>query len=99
MVAKADPATEEKPLQDYRLLHLGRVNRRCCVGVFLHGMDRMTITEQIKCVEREIRMRERVYARWVGAGKMSAGKADYELRCMKAVLETLQAVNRKERLI
>ena len=59
----------------------------------------MTITDQIKCVERELKMRERVYARWVTSGKMSAKKADHETKAMEAVLETLRAVESKELLL
>jgi len=49
-----------------------------------------TLDEQIACVEREIRMRERVYPRWVEAKKMSQAKADHEIACMRAALKTLQ---------
>lgn len=44
---------------------------------------------QIASVRREIGMRERVYPRQVAAKKMKQDTADYELRTMKAVLETL----------
>jgi hypothetical protein len=49
----------------------------------------MTVNEQIACVKREIAMRERVYPRWVAAGKMTKAKADHELAAMRAVLDTL----------
>lgn len=48
------------------------------------------IDEQIKCVEREISMRQRVYPRWVANEKMTQAKADYEIRVMKEVLATLE---------
>ncbi len=48
------------------------------------------IEAQIQCVQREIKMRERVYARWVEAGRMSQRKADDEIATMRAVLETLR---------
>lgn len=51
----------------------------------------ISIDEQMKCVQREIRMRENVYPKWVAAGKMSPAKAESELAMMKAVLETLKA--------
>lgn len=51
-----------------------------------------TIDEQIACVKREIRMRESVYPRWVGNGKMSQRQADRELNAMRAVLATLERV-------
>lgn len=44
---------------------------------------------QIECVTREIAMRERVYPRWIGQGKMTPVKADREIQGMKAVLDTL----------
>ena len=50
------------------------------------------IEQQIACVEREIRMRERVYPRWVQNGKMSHDFARHELETMQAVLETLRGL-------
>lgn len=52
-----------------------------------------SLADQIECVKREIAMRESVYPRWVGARKMTQAKADRELACMRAVLETLQSMN------
>lgn len=61
------------------------------MGLFA-GTDFPTIPmeEQIACIEREIRMRERVYPRWVGAGKLSQKKADHEIAAMRAVLATIK---------
>lgn len=47
--------------------------------------------EMIACVEREIRLRERVYPRWVMAGKMTQDKASREIETMRAVLVALRA--------
>lgn len=47
---------------------------------------------QIKCVRREIALRERVYKRNVELRKMSQPTADRELDAMRAVLETLEWV-------
>ena len=49
----------------------------------------ITIEEQIKCVKREIAMRERVYPREVRYEKMSQETADKEIASMRAVLKTL----------
>lgn len=49
------------------------------------------IEAQIRCVEREIRMRKRVYPSWVERGRMTQAKAEEELEAMEAVLATLQA--------
>lgn len=66
--------------------HLGRLAR-------LQGL--IDLPKQIACVEREIGFRERVYRRWVEAGKMKQEKADYEIAAMKAVIETLKAEQAK----
>ena len=47
------------------------------------------VEDQIICVRREIGMRERVYPRWVAAGKMKPHMAEREIAVMKAVLESL----------
>ena len=49
----------------------------------------ITITEQLACVERELRMRRRVYGRWVQQKKLTAEKADHELAAMQAVWDSL----------
>lgn len=54
---------------------------------------------QIECVEREIRMREDVYARRVSAGSMTPEKARHEIAAMRAVLETLRETESRERLL
>lgn len=56
------------------------------------GLLAITIADQIAAVTREIGMRNRVYPRWVQDGKMSQAKADYEIKAMEAVLETLKGI-------
>ena len=53
-----------------------------------------SIEEQIKCVLREIGMRERVYPRWIEQRKLLPKKAEREIALMRAVLETLRQVER-----
>lgn len=57
-------------------------------------MNQLTIPldEQIACVEREIKMRERAYPRWVAEKRMTQKKADYELAAMRAVRETISGI-------
>jgi hypothetical protein len=43
----------------------------------------------LESLQREIRMRESVYPRWVANGKLTKDKADHELQCMAAALEIL----------
>lgn len=57
-----------------------------------------SLSEQIKCVEREIEMRKRVYPRLVISHKMTQGQADKELNLMKAVYQTLIVVSQKHLL-
>jgi hypothetical protein len=52
--------------------------------------DSVSLDEQIASVEREVRLRERVYPRWVSLGKLNRSAAEHELDCMVAVLKTLQ---------
>jgi hypothetical protein len=44
-----------------------------------------TVSEKLKCVERELRMRYRVYERRVDAGQMSRATADRELALMEDI--------------
>jgi hypothetical protein len=47
------------------------------------------LADMVGCIERELRMRTRVYARAVAEKKMTQQLADRELRLMRAVLDTL----------
>lgn len=55
--------------------------------------------EQVACIERELRYRQRVYPDWVARGRMTAAKSREELRRMEAVLETLKQIEVGQRLI
>ncbi len=48
------------------------------------------VAEQIRCVEREIRMRKRVYPRRVMRWAMRAETARQEIAAMEAVAESLR---------
>jgi hypothetical protein len=53
----------------------------------------ITLAQQIKCVEREIFFRKKCYDRFVLENKIeSFEKANYELKAMNAVLETLKLI-------
>jgi hypothetical protein len=49
----------------------------------------VTLGEQIREVENELRMRQRVYANRIQAGKMSTENATRKTDAMRAVLDTL----------
>lgn len=61
-------------------------------------MSAYPIYQQILCVEREIKMRERVYPRFVGQGKMTQAQAEREIDIMRAVLETLMGLQEQGEL-
>jgi hypothetical protein len=48
-----------------------------------------TLGEQIAEIEREIALRARVYPRMLETGKLSATAARRQMRCLRAVLQTL----------
>ena len=58
-----------------------------------------TTADLIDCVEREIRMRERDYTRFVEQGKMKPSTAGLEIGMMQAVLQRLRTEQEAERLI
>lgn len=55
--------------------------------------------EQLDCVERELRLRRRLYPRKILDGRLSAHMADQELKRMAAVVETIRALAQRERLL
>jgi ribosomal protein S17 len=61
--------------------------------------DIITEADKLACVERELKMRTRVYERLVEEGKMSAGKAAHEITCMAAIVQDYVAASKAERLL
>ena len=53
----------------------------------------MTLEEQIKCVDREISLRKKVYPAWVERGKMNKTEAAYQIECMEAIKKSLINLN------
>lgn len=50
----------------------------------------ITIDEQIQAVERELKLRRTLYPKWIEKRKIKKEKADYEIKAMEAVLESLK---------
>lgn len=48
---------------------------------------RITNADKLACVEREVKMRRRVYPNWVKAGKLGKGEADYQIAVMEAIAD------------
>lgn len=55
------------------------------------GTPPVSKADKIRCLKREIAMRERAYPRWVLNGKMEQKQADREIAVMKAVLHDYEA--------
>jgi|GEM_PF-2528765 phage portal protein BeeE len=56
----------------------------------------ITLQEQLKEVDREIGMRQAVYARRVESGKMTSQEAKHKIEIMKAVKETISKAMRSQ---
>lgn len=50
-----------------------------------------TDREKAECAEREVKQRQRVYARHVAAGKMSKEFADYQIAVMEEIAAEYRA--------
>jgi hypothetical protein len=59
--------------------------------------EKLAITELLRSAERELAMRERVYPKWIDAGKMKQADADRELRAMRQIVDLLDLFRRFER--
>ena len=68
-------------------------HKRTSAGTQSHGGDMdigsISIHDQIRCVKREIALRERAYPRWIRRGDLDRETAALELTRMRAVLKTL----------
>lgn len=58
-----------------------------------------TASEKRACIEREVKMRKRVYPRWVEAGRMTQAKADQEIRIMEEIAADYAAQEAGDRLL
>lgn len=50
-----------------------------------------TLDEQIASISRELAVRERIYPEWLDTGQITPKKANHQIACMKAILQTLMA--------
>lgn len=51
---------------------------------------KLSLSEQIAEVGREIGMRKGVYPKWVASGKLTQAVADRQIACMEAAYATLK---------
>lgn len=59
----------------------------------------ITVTDKLKCAERELGFRQRVYDRLIEKGKMTKRQADREIELMVAIVNDYQAMAEAERLL
>ena len=59
----------------------------------------VSLTDMLDCARRELKMRERVYPRWVEAKRMSPQQATRETRVMKAIVALLEERAAEARLL
>ena len=56
----------------------------------------MTLHQQIRCAEREVALRIRVYPRFIRQKRMTEEKAIYEMQTMQQIVNTLKALEKDE---
>jgi len=57
---------------------------------------KISLSQQIEEVKRELAYRGNVYPRLVSSGKLRKGEADYHVERMQAVLKTLEWLEQNE---
>lgn len=50
----------------------------------------ITEADKLKCAERELKLRRRVYANRLVTGRMTKKQADHEIACMEAIVADYQ---------
>jgi hypothetical protein len=62
-------------------------------------MDIITDADKLACVQRELKLRQRVYPRFIEERRLSAGRAAHELAAMEAIVRDYEAKAAEERLL
>ena len=57
----------------------------------------ITLEEQITEAKRELALRKQCYPGWIKRGKLDAGEAAYQMRCLEAIVRTLALVDFAQR--
>jgi len=60
---------------------------------------KFTAQEKSDCAAREVKMRMRVYPRWVQDDRMSQAQANREIECMRQIAADYADAAAKERLL
>lgn len=59
----------------------------------------ISASDKLKCAEREVKMRKKVYPRWIADGRMTDERAKHEIETMEAIAEDYRVQSEKERLL
>ena len=57
----------------------------------------IALAEQIAEAQRELALRKQCYPAWVKSGKLDAGDAQYQIRCLEAIVRTLRQLDAEQR--
>ena len=57
----------------------------------------ISLAEQIAEAQRELALRQQCYPAWVKSGKLDAGHAQYQIRCLEAIVRTLMQIDAEQR--
>jgi len=57
----------------------------------------ISLAEQIAEAQRELALRKQCYPAWVKSGKLDAGDAQYQSRCLEAMVRTLMQLDAEQR--
>lgn len=61
--------------------------------------DPIATIDKLKSVERELKLRQSAYPRWVSVGRMTPGHAARELAVMQAIVDDYRQLAAKDRLL
>jgi hypothetical protein len=61
-------------------------------------LPEMPVAEMLKCAERELALRKRVYPNLVRRGKMTVTQSDYELKTMERIADHFRTLAADQRL-
>ena len=61
--------------------------------------EKFTTADKLACVEREVRMRAKIYPNRILTGRMSAESATREIDCMKEIADDYRQLAAREKLL
>ena len=63
------------------------------------GLIAITAEDKLRCVMRELKMRQNVYPRRVAAGRMTQEQASHEITVMYSIVEDYKLFAEQDRLL